>query len=74
MIVGGRDLAAALVPLLNKTQFDAQHRALDTVHAGVPANLLVVVAAGGTVIPQPLHVLAHIRRPWWSRRRHRQRR
>ena len=61
MIVGCRDLAAALVPLLDETQFDAQHRALDSVHAGVPANLLVVVAAGRTVIPQPLHVLAHIK-------------
>src|SRR5208337_1144721 len=61
MIVGGGDRTAALVPLADVAQFYAEHRALDGVHAGVPANLVVIVAASGTVIAQPLHVLAYLR-------------
>src|ERR1700694_5778732 len=61
MVVGGGQFAAALVPLLDMAPLDAENCALGGAHAGVPANLLMVVAAGRAVITQALHMLARLK-------------
>src|SRR5580765_7339839 len=52
-------LATSLVPLCEMGQLYPKHCRLDRIESPVPSKLLVVVAAGTTVVTQAPHVLGH---------------
>ena len=53
-------LAPRLVPCTDVLQLHRQHRTLESVHARVPAQLIVVVAPPHSLVAQHLHALRHI--------------
>src|SRR5580704_8276205 len=59
-IVGRSTLPALLVPAFDMRKLYAEDRGLDRVHAAVPANFFVVIAARAAVIAQFPHVLSQI--------------
>ena len=73
--------AAGLVPAVDVLELDAENRALKAVHASVPAELVVIVAAAHAVLAQHAGALGHVvgvggrpcrRRPrrsgsWWDK-------
>src|ERR1035441_1262634 len=61
LVVAGGAIAALLVPLGKVAQFDLENSSLDGVKAGVPADLIVVVAAGHAVGAQGARVGRELR-------------
>src|ERR1017187_6548620 len=61
LVVAGGAIAAQLVPLRKVAQFDLENSSLDGVKAGVPADLIVVVAAGHAVGAQGARVGRELR-------------
>jgi hypothetical protein len=51
------DCAPGFVPALNILELDCEDGALEAVHAGVPANLVVVVAALHAVLAEHLYAI-----------------
>ena len=51
-VIAAGDGAAELVPAVDVLELDGEDGALETVHAGVPADLVVVVAAAHSVLAQ----------------------
>ena len=51
-VIAPGDGAAGMIPAVDVLELDAENRALEAVHAGVPADFVVVVAAAHAVLAQ----------------------
>ncbi len=51
-VVAPRDCAPSLVPVFNMFELDLEDGSLEAIHAGVPAKLVVVVAAAHAVLAE----------------------
>src|SRR5579872_7198285 len=59
-IVGCRTLPALLIPAFDMMQFYAENGGLNCVHAAVPSDFFVVIAARAAVIAQVSHALCGV--------------
>ncbi len=59
-VIARGQCAARLGPCANVFELHRQHRALESIHARVPAQLVVVVAAAHAVLAQHLHPLGKL--------------
>src|ERR1039457_3263805 len=60
-VVGCGVLLAALVPVRDVSELHAQHRCLNSVHASVPAEFVMVVAPRTAMVAELPHVLGYLR-------------
>src|SRR6185437_5889280 len=59
-LIARGDFATSLVPAADVLEFDAENRTLKPIHAGVPAQLLVMVAAAHAVLAQRAEALGNL--------------
>jgi len=64
-VIAAGDGAAELIPSVDVLELDGEDGALEAVHAGVPADLVVVVAAAHAVAGATCGRARRFHRSWW---------